>query len=49
MDEQKINNYLDNRINQYTEESTRDDGTFDKEWFKSNIKSDILKLLKGEA
>jgi hypothetical protein len=41
--------YLNSKIDRYIEESFREDGTFDKEWFTSNIKSVIKEIINKES
>ena len=40
----KIEEFIDSKVDRYVEESIREDGSFDMEWFKSNIKSVIKEL-----
>ena len=44
----KLSEYINSKIDRYIEESIREDSSFDKEWFKTNIKGLITELIEAE-
>ena len=44
---EKQESYLKGSVDRFVEESIREDNTFDKEWFISNIRSIIKEIIRS--